>query len=153
MAVSAARNRNRTVRAPSEEEDRYRPNVYRSCPSGHPTPSPLHPFTPSPLHLVVQRRPASSSLRPPEPGELEPGIDGHHQRPDQHERHSHALDTMLAAHEPYPAVVVDRVWNVLHGNRAMSVLMDGIPPHLLQPLSVPREGCQLRVRRTGRWQH
>ncbi|MEV3986969.1 hypothetical protein [Nonomuraea sp. NPDC049758] len=30
---------------------------------------------------------------------------------------------MLAAHEPYPAVVVDRVWNVLQGNRAMGVLM------------------------------
>jgi transcriptional regulator with XRE-family HTH domain len=44
-----------------------------------------------------------------------------------------ALETMLTAHEPYPAVVVDRVWNVLQGNRAMSVLMDGIPPHLLKP--------------------
>ncbi|MET8681882.1 helix-turn-helix transcriptional regulator [Streptomyces sp. NPDC004647] len=44
-----------------------------------------------------------------------------------------ALDTMLTAHEPYPAVVVDRCWNVLIGNRAMSVLMDGIPPHLLEP--------------------
>lgn len=44
-----------------------------------------------------------------------------------------ALDTMLTAHEPYPAVVVDRCWNVLTGNRAMSVLMDGIPPHLLEP--------------------
>lgn len=45
-----------------------------------------------------------------------------------------ALDTMLTAHEPYPAVVVDRHWNVVAGNRAMSVLMDGIPPHLLEPL-------------------
>jgi transcriptional regulator with XRE-family HTH domain len=44
-----------------------------------------------------------------------------------------ALDMMLTSHEPYPAVVVDRVWNVLTGNRAMSVLMDGIPPHLLTP--------------------
>ncbi|MFB4318514.1 helix-turn-helix domain-containing protein [Actinomadura sp. 21ATH] len=44
-----------------------------------------------------------------------------------------ALDTMLAAHEPYPAVVVDRLWNVLSGNRAMSVLMDGVPPRLLEP--------------------
>ncbi|WP_188192564.1 helix-turn-helix domain-containing protein [Nonomuraea sp. SYSU D8015] len=44
-----------------------------------------------------------------------------------------ALDTMLTAHEPYPAVVVDRLWNVLLGNRAMDVLMEGIPPHLLQP--------------------
>ncbi|GAA4960560.1 helix-turn-helix transcriptional regulator [Nonomuraea thailandensis] len=44
-----------------------------------------------------------------------------------------ALETMLTAHEPYPAVVVDRVWNVLQGNHAMGVLMDGIPPHLLEP--------------------
>uniref|UniRef100_A0AAU2UWG7 Helix-turn-helix transcriptional regulator n=1 Tax=Streptomyces sp. NBC_00003 TaxID=2903608 RepID=A0AAU2UWG7_9ACTN len=45
-----------------------------------------------------------------------------------------ALDTMLTAHDPYPAVVVDRCWNVLTGNRAMAVLMDGIPAHLLEPL-------------------
>ncbi|MFI7450257.1 helix-turn-helix domain-containing protein [Nonomuraea sp. NPDC049714] len=44
-----------------------------------------------------------------------------------------ALETMLTAHEPYPAVVVDRIWNVLQGNHAMGVLMDGIPPHLLKP--------------------
>ncbi|MET9361543.1 helix-turn-helix transcriptional regulator [Streptomyces sp. NPDC006632] len=44
-----------------------------------------------------------------------------------------ALDMMLTSHEPYPAVVVDRYWNVLTGNRAMSVLMDGIPAALLEP--------------------
>ncbi|WP_049575047.1 helix-turn-helix domain-containing protein [Nonomuraea sp. SBT364] len=44
-----------------------------------------------------------------------------------------ALETMLAAHEPYPAVVIDRLWNVVQGNRAMDVLMSGIPPHLLKP--------------------
>ncbi|MFE3453953.1 helix-turn-helix domain-containing protein [Nonomuraea sp. NPDC059194] len=44
-----------------------------------------------------------------------------------------ALETMLAAHEPYPAVVVDRLWNVVAGNRAMSVLLNGIPSHLLEP--------------------
>ncbi|MEO3795381.1 helix-turn-helix transcriptional regulator [Nonomuraea sp. B10E15] len=44
-----------------------------------------------------------------------------------------AIDAMLAAHEPYPAVVVDRLWDVLAGNRAMSVLMDGVPGHLLEP--------------------
>ncbi|MEV0246395.1 helix-turn-helix transcriptional regulator [Nocardia sp. NPDC050712] len=31
-----------------------------------------------------------------------------------------ALTTMLTAHEPYPAVVVDRYWNVVTTNRAMS---------------------------------
>ncbi|MBB5914885.1 transcriptional regulator with XRE-family HTH domain [Nocardia transvalensis] len=44
-----------------------------------------------------------------------------------------ALDTMLAAHEPFPAVVVDRYWNLVTGNRAMGVLMNGIPKHLLEP--------------------
>ncbi|WHM41016.1 helix-turn-helix transcriptional regulator [Streptomyces sp. BPTC-684] len=44
-----------------------------------------------------------------------------------------ALEMMLTAHEPYPAVVVDRCWNVVTGNAAMSLLMDGIPEHLLAP--------------------
>ncbi|MEV6388976.1 helix-turn-helix domain-containing protein [Nocardia xishanensis] len=44
-----------------------------------------------------------------------------------------AVATMLAAHEPYPAVVVDRWWNVVTGNSAMSVLTAGIPEHLLTP--------------------
>lgn len=44
-----------------------------------------------------------------------------------------ALEMMLATHEPYPAVVVDRWWNVVTGNRAMSVLMDGVPSHLTRP--------------------
>ncbi|MBF6331197.1 helix-turn-helix transcriptional regulator [Nocardia transvalensis] len=44
-----------------------------------------------------------------------------------------ALRTMLDAHEPYPAVVVDRYWNLVTGNRAMGVLMNGIPEHLLTP--------------------
>ncbi|WP_344522943.1 helix-turn-helix transcriptional regulator [Streptomyces albiaxialis] len=44
-----------------------------------------------------------------------------------------ALDMMLEGHEPYPAVVVDRCWNVLAGNRAMPVLTQGVPQHLLEP--------------------
>ncbi|WP_281917004.1 helix-turn-helix domain-containing protein [Nocardia sputorum] len=44
-----------------------------------------------------------------------------------------ALDTMLTAHQPYPAVVIDRLWNVVVGNAAMSVLMDGVPEHVRAP--------------------
>ncbi len=44
-----------------------------------------------------------------------------------------ALEVMLTTHEPYPAVVVDRLWNVVLGNRAMDVLMTGIPEQLLRP--------------------
>jgi transcriptional regulator with XRE-family HTH domain len=49
-----------------------------------------------------------------------------------------ALETMLTAHEPYPAVVVDRLWNVVRGNAAMAVLMEGVPPHLRERPNVFR---------------
>ncbi|WP_227984069.1 helix-turn-helix domain-containing protein [Nocardia spumae] len=44
-----------------------------------------------------------------------------------------ALEVVLTTHEPYPAVVVDRLWNVVLGNRAMAVLMAGIPEELRTP--------------------
>ncbi|MBW1597507.1 helix-turn-helix domain-containing protein [Streptomyces sp. JJ38] len=44
-----------------------------------------------------------------------------------------ALDVMLTAHEPYPAVVVDRVWNVVSANEAMGALLDGLPAGLAEP--------------------
>jgi transcriptional regulator with XRE-family HTH domain len=44
-----------------------------------------------------------------------------------------ALDIMLTAHEPYPAVVVDRLWNVVGDNAAMGLFMTGIPDELLLP--------------------
>lgn len=44
-----------------------------------------------------------------------------------------ALDRFLAAHEPYPAVVVDRHWNMVAANRAVAVLTEGVTPWLLEP--------------------
>src|SRR5262245_33286569 len=44
-----------------------------------------------------------------------------------------ALDRFLAAHEPYPAVVVDGRWNIVLGNRAAAVLTEGIAPELVEP--------------------
>ncbi len=38
-----------------------------------------------------------------------------------------ALATVLAAHEPYPAVAVDRHWNVVSTNRAMGLFGDAVP--------------------------
>ena len=35
-----------------------------------------------------------------------------------------ALDTLLEHHEPHPAVVMDRHWNVLRTNRAATTLFD-----------------------------
>jgi transcriptional regulator with XRE-family HTH domain len=46
-----------------------------------------------------------------------------------------ALDRILAAHEPYPAIVFDRRWNLVAANAGMSALIEGadIDPSLLQP--------------------
>lgn len=46
-----------------------------------------------------------------------------------------ALDQILSGHEPYPAVVVDRAWNLVAVNEAMRGLAEGvaIDPALLEP--------------------
>jgi transcriptional regulator with XRE-family HTH domain len=44
-----------------------------------------------------------------------------------------ALNVILAAHEPYPALVVDRVWNIVAANGPMIMLGQGIDPGLLEP--------------------
>jgi hypothetical protein len=44
-----------------------------------------------------------------------------------------ALDVILTGHEPYPAIVVDRHWNVVAANSPMGALMQGVDPALLAP--------------------
>jgi transcriptional regulator with XRE-family HTH domain len=44
-----------------------------------------------------------------------------------------ALDRFLRAHEPYPAVILDRHYNLVSGNDAVSALTDGVAPDLLEP--------------------
>jgi transcriptional regulator with XRE-family HTH domain len=44
-----------------------------------------------------------------------------------------ALQRFLAAHEPYPAVVGDRQWNIVAANDALQLLLDGVAPSLLEP--------------------
>src|SRR5262245_45461188 len=44
-----------------------------------------------------------------------------------------ALDRFLAAHEPYPAIIVDRHWNLVKRNRAVDLLVEGVAPDLLEP--------------------
>jgi transcriptional regulator with XRE-family HTH domain len=45
-----------------------------------------------------------------------------------------ALDTILAGHEPFPAVIVDRRWDLVAANRpALQILADGVSPALLAP--------------------
>ena len=45
-----------------------------------------------------------------------------------------ALDKILAGHEPFPAVIVDRRWDLVAANLpAMAILTDGVAPELLEP--------------------
>jgi transcriptional regulator with XRE-family HTH domain len=45
-----------------------------------------------------------------------------------------ALDKVLAGHEPFPAVIVDRRWTLVSANApALAILADGVAPHLLEP--------------------
>lgn len=68
-----------------------------------------------------------------------------------------AVDLVLRAHEPNPALAVDRHWNLVSANRMVMPLFDGIPPHLLaQPLNVLRlsfhpEGLAARTINLGEW--
>ena len=44
-----------------------------------------------------------------------------------------AVDLVLRAHEPNPALAVDRHWNLLAANRMVMPLLEGIPSRLLDP--------------------
>jgi transcriptional regulator with XRE-family HTH domain len=50
-----------------------------------------------------------------------------------------AVQALLSAHEPYPALAVDRHWTLVAANRALAPLMIGAAPELLKaPVNVLR---------------
>jgi transcriptional regulator with XRE-family HTH domain len=56
-------------------------------------------------------------------------LDADHMEPVRH-----ALEKILGSHEPFPAVVVDRRWDLVSANRpALALLTDGVAPDLLAP--------------------
>jgi transcriptional regulator with XRE-family HTH domain len=68
-----------------------------------------------------------------------------------------AIDRILAGHDPYPALVVDRAWEMLAANRAVSLLTAGVAPHLLEPpvnvlrVSLHPEGVAPRIANLAEW--
>jgi transcriptional regulator with XRE-family HTH domain len=44
-----------------------------------------------------------------------------------------AIDRFLRAHEPYPAIVIDRHHDLLASNDALEALLEGVSPELLEP--------------------
>src|SRR6059058_4147052 len=68
-----------------------------------------------------------------------------------------AIDLVLRAHEPNPALAYDRHWNLVSANRMVMPLLDGIPARLLgQPFNILRlafhpEGLAPRTVNLAEW--
>lgn len=68
-----------------------------------------------------------------------------------------AVERVLRAHEPYPALAVDRHWSLLAANRAVTPLLAGAAPWLLQPpvnvlrLSLHPDGLASRLVNFQQW--
>jgi transcriptional regulator with XRE-family HTH domain len=68
-----------------------------------------------------------------------------------------AIDLVLAAHEPFPALAVDRHWTMVASNKAVAPLLGGIDPSLLQPpvnvlrLSLHPKGLAPRIANLPEW--
>lgn len=68
-----------------------------------------------------------------------------------------AIAQVLAAHEPYPALAVDRHWTMVMANRAVAPLLEGISAALLAPpvnvlrLSLHPDGLAPRIVNLAVW--
>jgi transcriptional regulator with XRE-family HTH domain len=68
-----------------------------------------------------------------------------------------AINSVLEGHLPYPALVVDRRWELVAGNAAIAVLTEGAAAHLLEPsvnvlrLSLHPEGMAPRIVNLAQW--
>jgi transcriptional regulator with XRE-family HTH domain len=68
-----------------------------------------------------------------------------------------ALDRLLDAHQPYPAVVVDRHWGLVAANAAAGLLLEGVAAHLLEPpvnvlrASLHPDGMAPRIENLAEW--
>ena len=68
-----------------------------------------------------------------------------------------AVDLVLAGHEPYPALAVDRHWNMLAANTMVGRLMAGVDAALLKPpvnvlrLSLHPQGLAPRTANLAEW--
>ena len=68
-----------------------------------------------------------------------------------------AIEVVLRAHEPYPALVIDRHWTLVSSNRAVAPFLASVDPSLLQPpvnvmrLSVHPRGLGSRIANIAEW--
>ena len=68
-----------------------------------------------------------------------------------------AVDLVLAGHEPYPALAIDRHWTLIASNNAVAAVMAGADPSLLRPpvnalrLSLHPKGLAPRIANLAEW--
>jgi len=68
-----------------------------------------------------------------------------------------ALKRVLDGHDPYPALVVDRWWDMVDANASLGVLLEGVAPELLEPpvnalrVSLHPDGLAPRIVNLGEW--
>ena len=68
-----------------------------------------------------------------------------------------AIEAILAAHRPYPALVIDQGWDLIAANDAAYALMDGVSAELLEPpvnvirLSLRADGLGGRIVNLDEW--
>jgi transcriptional regulator with XRE-family HTH domain len=68
-----------------------------------------------------------------------------------------ALRQVLTGHEPYPAVAVDRDWNLVDANDSVALFLDGVSDELIAPpmnvlrLSLHPRGMAPRIVNLGEW--
>ena len=68
-----------------------------------------------------------------------------------------AIGALLRAHEPYPALAIDRHWTLIAANRAIAPLIEGASPELLKPpvnvlrLSLHPSGLAPRIANLPEW--
>ncbi|MFO1216037.1 MAG: helix-turn-helix transcriptional regulator [Burkholderiaceae bacterium] len=70
-----------------------------------------------------------------------------------------AVERVLQAHEPYPALAVDRHWNMVASNRMVPLLLADLPQEMLAPpvnvlrLSLHPQGLAPRILNLAQWRH
>lgn len=68
------------------------------------------------------------------PHHAEHALDG-----DRLDRARQMIEHLLRGHEPYPALAIDRHWNLVAANGAVALLLEGVAPELLvAPVNVIR---------------
>jgi transcriptional regulator with XRE-family HTH domain len=68
-----------------------------------------------------------------------------------------AVEVVLKAHEPYPALAIDRHWTLVVANKVVALLLTGVDPSLLKPpvnvlrLSLHPKGLAPRIANLPEW--